>query len=164
MLTSLIGTQQEMSAFDEEKNSGHPSEEAKATLPTLVPCCRGLWRNHQPSTDRLETKGGPQRRSNCCAKSDRNGEKSMKSPIIKRSIMIASHRTSISLEEPFWRGLKDIAARHETSVQNVVASVHGGRHRGNLSSSLRQFVLEYYRSNCCGKAEGRKAQIMGTHE
>jgi len=70
MLTSLIGTQQEMSAFDEEKNSGDPSEEAKA-LPTLVPCCRGLWRNHQPSTDRLETKGGPQRRSNCCAKSDR---------------------------------------------------------------------------------------------
>jgi predicted DNA-binding ribbon-helix-helix protein len=99
-----------------------------------------------------------------CVKSDRNGEKSMKSPIIKRSIMIASHRTSISLEEPFWRGLKDIAARHETSVQNVVASVHGGRHRGNLSSSLRQFVLEYYRSNCCDKAEGRKARIMGLHE
>jgi predicted DNA-binding ribbon-helix-helix protein len=99
-----------------------------------------------------------------CVKSDRSGEQSMKSPIIKRSIMIASHRTSISLEEPFWRGLKDIAARHETSVQNVVASVHGGRHRGNLSSSLRQFVLEYYRSNCCGKAEGRKAQIMGSHE
>ena len=95
----------------------------------------------------------------------------MKSPIIKRSIMIASHRTSISLEEPFWRGLKDIAARHETSVQNVVASVHGGRHRGNLSSSLRQFVLEYYQSNCCDKSrrqegsdEGRKAQIMGSHE
>jgi len=90
----------------------------------------------------------------------------MKSPIIKRSIMIASHRTSISLEEPFWRGLKDIATRHETSVQNIVASVHGGRHRGNLSSSLRQFVLEYYRSNCCDKAEGRKAQIriMDLHE
>jgi predicted DNA-binding ribbon-helix-helix protein len=85
----------------------------------------------------------------------------MKSPIIKRSIMIASHRTSISLEEPFWRGLKDIAAKHETSVQNVVASVHGGRHRGNLSSSLRQFVLEYYRSNCCDKGRRQEGSDNG---
>ena len=85
----------------------------------------------------------------------------MKSPIIKRSIMIASHRTSISLEEPFWRGLKDIAARHETSVQNVVASVHGGRHRGNLSSSLRQYVLEYYRSNCCDKSRRQESSNNG---
>jgi predicted DNA-binding ribbon-helix-helix protein len=71
----------------------------------------------------------------------------MKSPIVKRSIMIAGHRTSISLEDAFWRGLKEIAAKHEMSVQNVVAAVHGGRHRGNLSSTLRLFVLEYYRAD-----------------
>jgi predicted DNA-binding ribbon-helix-helix protein len=74
----------------------------------------------------------------------------MKSPIVKRSIMIAGHRTSISLEDAFWRGLKEIAAKHDMSVQNVVAAVHGGRHRGNLSSTLRLFVLEYYRADNCG--------------
>jgi predicted DNA-binding ribbon-helix-helix protein len=73
----------------------------------------------------------------------------MKSPIVKRSVMIAGHRTSISLEDAFWKGLKEIAAKHDMSVQNVVAAVHGGRHRGNLSSTLRLFVLEYYRTDKC---------------
>jgi predicted DNA-binding ribbon-helix-helix protein len=78
-------------------------------------------------------------------------EGQMKSPIVKRSIMIAGHRTSISLEDAFWNGLKEIAAKHDMSVQNVVAAVHGGRHRGNLSSTLRLFVLEYYRADNCEK-------------
>jgi predicted DNA-binding ribbon-helix-helix protein len=77
-------------------------------------------------------------------------EGQLKSPIVKRSIMIAGHRTSISLEDAFWKGLKEIAAKHDMSVQNVVAAVHGGRHRGNLSSTLRLFVLEYYRTDNCG--------------
>jgi predicted DNA-binding ribbon-helix-helix protein len=81
-------------------------------------------------------------------------ERQMKSPIVKRSIMIAGHRTSISLEDAFWKGLKEIAAKHDMSVQNVVAAVHGGRHRGNLSSTLRLFVLEYYRTDNC-KMNGR---------
>src|ERR1700751_845171 len=83
------------------------------------------------------------------AKSDFNGGQ-IKSPIVKRSIMIAGQRTSISLEDAFWRGLKEIAAKHDMSVQSVVAAVHGGRHRGNLSSTLRLFVLEYYRADNCG--------------
>ena len=76
-----------------------------------------------------------------------SGAGQINSPIVKRSIMIGGHRTSISLEDPFWRGLKEIAAKHDMSVQNVVAAVHGGRHRGNLSSTLRLFVLEYYRAD-----------------
>jgi predicted DNA-binding ribbon-helix-helix protein len=80
-------------------------------------------------------------------------EGQLKSPIVKRSIMIAGHRTSISLEDAFWRGLKEIAAKHDMSVQNVVAAVHGGRHRGNLSSTLRLFVLEYYRTDNCGMSK-----------
>jgi predicted DNA-binding ribbon-helix-helix protein len=86
-------------------------------------------------------------------------EGQLKSPIVKRSIMIAGHRTSISLEDAFWKGLKEIAAKHNVSVQNVVAAVHGGRHRGNLSSTLRLFVLEYYRTDNCGmnKRHGESA-------
>jgi len=83
-------------------------------------------------------------------------EGQMKSAIVKRSIMIAGHRTSISLEDAFWKGLKEIAAKHDTSVQNVVAAVHGGRHRGNLSSTLRLFVLEYYRTDNCKMSERRR--------
>ena len=87
------------------------------------------------------------------AKSDLSGGQ-IKSPIVKRSIMIAGQRTSISLEDAFWKGLKEIAAKHDMSVQSVVAAVHGGRHRGNLSSTLRLFVLEYYRTDSC-KMSGR---------
>jgi predicted DNA-binding ribbon-helix-helix protein len=80
----------------------------------------------------------------------------MKSPIVKRSIMIAGRRTSITLEDAFWKGLKEIAAKHETSVQKVVAAVHS-QHRGNLSSALRLFVLDYYWVDgcCCSREKDR---------
>jgi predicted DNA-binding ribbon-helix-helix protein len=69
----------------------------------------------------------------------------MKSTIRKRSVAIGKHKSSISLEDPFWNGLKDIAAaRHET-LSNLVASVDASRDHGNLSSALRLFVLRFYR-------------------
>jgi predicted DNA-binding ribbon-helix-helix protein len=80
----------------------------------------------------------------------------MASPIVKRSIMIAGHRTSISLEDGFWRGLKEIAAKHDTSVQSVVSAVRGGRGACNLSSELRLFILEYYRADAQGKIGGQQ--------
>ena len=76
----------------------------------------------------------------------------MKSHIVKRSIVLAGHRTSITLEDAFWKGLKEIAAKHDTSVQRVVAAVRS-QHRGNLSSALRLFVLDYYSSTGCCRAE-----------
>jgi predicted DNA-binding ribbon-helix-helix protein len=77
----------------------------------------------------------------------------MKSPIVKRSIMIAGRRTSVSLEDAFWKGLKEIAIKHDTSVQSIVAAVHS-QQRGNLSSALRLFVLDYYWSyGCCGSGK-----------
>jgi predicted DNA-binding ribbon-helix-helix protein len=74
--------------------------------------------------------------------------------IVKRSVMIAGRRTSITLEDAFWMGLKEIAAKHDTSVQNVVSAVRNGRSPPNLSSALRLFVLEYYRSD-----GGEKARV-----
>ena len=66
--------------------------------------------------------------------------------VIKRSISIAGHRTSISLEEPFWEELQQIAARRGVSVQRLVGEIDEGRADasllpGNLSSALRVFVL-----------------------
>jgi predicted DNA-binding ribbon-helix-helix protein len=70
----------------------------------------------------------------------------MKSPVVKRSIVIAGHKTSVSLEDAFWRGLKEIAAARNVTLSDLVATIDGGRRQGNLSSAIRLFVLEYYRS------------------
>jgi predicted DNA-binding ribbon-helix-helix protein len=62
--------------------------------------------------------------------------------IIKRSVVIAGHRTSISLEEIFWRQLQGLAARRCMSVAALIGSVDADRKGGNLSSALRILVLE----------------------
>jgi predicted DNA-binding ribbon-helix-helix protein len=69
----------------------------------------------------------------------------MKSPVIKRSILIAGHRTSVSLEDAFWKALKEIAQGRDVSVAELIASIDGGRRGGNLSSAIRVFVLDHYR-------------------
>ena len=70
----------------------------------------------------------------------------MKSPVIKRSIVIAGHKTSVSLENGFWDGLKVIAAERDMTLSDIVASIDDGRNAGNLSSAIRLFVLDYYRA------------------
>jgi predicted DNA-binding ribbon-helix-helix protein len=70
----------------------------------------------------------------------------MKSTVIKRSIVVAGHKTSVSLEEEFWSALKVIAGKRLMSVSDLVGSIDAQRQRGNLSSALRVFVLEFYRS------------------
>src|SRR5204862_5324255 len=72
--------------------------------------------------------------------------RSMKSPVVKRSIVIAGHKTSVSLEDAFWRGLKEIAAARHVTLSDLVATIDGGRRQGNLSSAIRLFVLDFYRS------------------
>lgn len=61
--------------------------------------------------------------------------------IVKRSVRIAGHATSISLEMAFWQGLCDIAARRGISVNALVAAIDAER-GGNLSSAIRLFVLD----------------------
>jgi predicted DNA-binding ribbon-helix-helix protein len=70
----------------------------------------------------------------------------MKSPVVKRSIVIAGHKTSVSLEDPFWQGLREIAGTRNATLSDVVASIDTDRHEGNLSSAIRLFVLDYYRT------------------
>ena len=62
----------------------------------------------------------------------------------KRSVLIAGHATSLSLEEEFWRDLRAVARRRRVSMNALVASIDATR-AGNLSSALRLFVLECYR-------------------
>lgn len=62
----------------------------------------------------------------------------------KRSVMIAGHSTSVSLEEPFWEALRELATARAVSVAALIAHIDATRD-GNLSSAIRVFVLEAYR-------------------
>jgi predicted DNA-binding ribbon-helix-helix protein len=70
----------------------------------------------------------------------------MKSPVVKRSIVIAGHKTSVSLEDAFWRGLKDIATSRRVTLSDLVGSIDSERKHGNLSSAIRLFVLNHYQA------------------
>jgi predicted DNA-binding ribbon-helix-helix protein len=61
--------------------------------------------------------------------------------IVKRSVSIAGHRTSISLEEPFWEVLREIAEREKLSIQALIGRIDAERDEQNLSSAIRVFVL-----------------------
>ena len=71
----------------------------------------------------------------------------MKSPVIKRSIVIAGHKTSVSLEDAFWTSLKDIADDRNVTLSDLVSSIDTDRQHGNLSSAIRLFVLDHYRNH-----------------
>ncbi len=81
----------------------------------------------------------------------------MKSPVVKRSIVIAGHKTSVSLEDAFWSGLKDIAVSRNQTLSELVASIDTDRRQGNLSSAIRLFVLDHYRT-LAGSAGARSAE------
>ena len=81
----------------------------------------------------------------------------MKSPVVKRSIVIAGHKTSVSLEDAFWKGLKEIAGGRDVTLSDLVASIDTERQHGNLSSAIRLFVLDYYRGQT-GEAKGARGE------
>jgi len=70
----------------------------------------------------------------------------MKSLVAKRSIVIAGHKTSVSLEGPFWNSLKEIAHDDNTTMSSMVGTIDKHRGHGNLSSAIRLFVLERVRT------------------
>jgi predicted DNA-binding ribbon-helix-helix protein len=85
----------------------------------------------------------------------------MKSPVVKRSIVIAGHKTSVSLEDGFWTGLKEIAAKRDLTLSDMVAAIDQDRQLGNLSSAIRLFVLDYYRGTQNGVRSETKTPIIG---
>ncbi|HEY2135642.1 MAG TPA: ribbon-helix-helix domain-containing protein [Xanthobacteraceae bacterium] len=74
----------------------------------------------------------------------------MKSPVVKRSIVIAGHKTSVSLEDAFWKGLKEIAGARDVTLSDLVSTIDSDRRHGNLSSAIRLFVLDFYRAQIPG--------------
>lgn len=78
----------------------------------------------------------------------------MNSAIVKRSVSLGGHKTSISLEDAFWNYLKEIAESRGVSVSVIVAEIQAQDRRTNLSSAIRLFVLEHACERCA-QAEGR---------
>ena len=70
----------------------------------------------------------------------------MKSPVVKRSIVVAGHKTSVSLEEAFWNGMKEISGERSMTLSELVGEIDTKRQQGNLSSAIRLFVLDYLRA------------------
>jgi len=68
----------------------------------------------------------------------------MKSSIIKRSVVIAGRKTSVSVEEPFWKALREIADGRDVTLSDIVTLIDADRNYSNLSSAIRQFVLQFY--------------------
>jgi predicted DNA-binding ribbon-helix-helix protein len=68
--------------------------------------------------------------------------------VAKRSVVLFGHKTSVSLEEPFWHALREIAAEREMTTSALLTSIASKRVEGNLSSALRVFVLEHFRAAC----------------
>jgi predicted DNA-binding ribbon-helix-helix protein len=79
----------------------------------------------------------------------------MKSTVVKRSIVVAGHKTSVSLEDAFWNGLKEIARERHMTLSELIAEIDAQRQLGNLSSALRLFALEFYRTQLSHGKEGR---------
>ena len=84
----------------------------------------------------------------------------MKSSVVKRSIVVAGHKTSVSLEDAFWRGLKEIAGGRHITLSDLVATIDTERQQGNLSSAIRLFVLDFYRK----QLSDLKVEHSGTHQ
>jgi predicted DNA-binding ribbon-helix-helix protein len=70
----------------------------------------------------------------------------MSSLVVKRSIVLGGHKTSVSVEDAFWQSLKKIAVGRHLTLSALLAAIDRGRQHDNLSSAIRLFVLNFYRT------------------
>ena len=84
----------------------------------------------------------------------------MGSLVVKRSIVVSGHQTSVSLEDAFGNALKEIAKARNVTLSDLVASIDSERQHDNLSSTIRLFVLEVYRKQLFDLKEGRITETI----
>ncbi|MBS0245447.1 MAG: ribbon-helix-helix domain-containing protein [Proteobacteria bacterium] len=85
-------------------------------------------------------------------------ESPAKSLVVKRSIVIGGHKTSVSLEDAFWQELKRIAGHQRVTLSSVIGSIDMRRQEGNLSSAIRLFVLEQARARAMAAIAARQSR------
>jgi predicted DNA-binding ribbon-helix-helix protein len=81
----------------------------------------------------------------------------VRSLVLKRSLVIAGRKTSVSIEEEFWKSVKEIAAERNMTVTELVREIDANRQQANLSSAIRLFVIGVYRDRT-DLAKDRKAE------
>jgi predicted DNA-binding ribbon-helix-helix protein len=86
----------------------------------------------------------------------------MKSLVVKRSVVVAGHKTSVSLEDAFWKPLREIAIRREMTLSALLAAIDAERQHVNLSSAIRLFILNFYLEELAIRDRREAAQEMIT--
>ena len=69
----------------------------------------------------------------------------VKSLVAKRTVIVGTHKTSVSMKSEFWNALKEIATQEGVSLAALVTRIDTDRHHANLSSTIRLYVLDHYR-------------------
>jgi predicted DNA-binding ribbon-helix-helix protein len=91
------------------------------------------------------------------------GNCAMRSSVVKRSIVVAGRKTSVSLEDAFWQTFKEIAGGQHLTLSELVAAIDSERQRGNLSSAIRLFVLDFYRDQVSEyETRDRTRELLGS--
>ncbi len=88
----------------------------------------------------------------------------MKSAIAKRSVVISGHKTSVSLEEPFWNAVRAIADAQQMTVSSLLRQINLDRQHANLSSAIRIFVLEQTRAQLAAAKPNGHGELPGRRE
>ena len=87
----------------------------------------------------------------------------MKSTVVRHSIVLAGHSTSVSLEDQFWEGLRVIAKDQRKRLSDLVGSIDTNREHGNLSSALRLFVLSHYQAQAASHLKDSRPSAIVAH-
>jgi predicted DNA-binding ribbon-helix-helix protein len=69
---------------------------------------------------------------------------------VRQVLTAYSHKTSVSLEDAYWKSLKEIASGRNMTLSSLVTAVDSERPQSNLSSAIRLFVLDFYRDQLAG--------------
>ena len=86
----------------------------------------------------------------------------MKSQVVKRSVVIGGRKTSISIEDLFWRSLKEIAKDKSQTLSQLVGSIKSGRsENANLSSAIRVYILSDLRARIAAAVEAGVGPVAG---
>lgn len=83
-----------------------------------------------------------------------------RSQVVKRSLVVGGHKTSVSLEEAFWVELRSIARNLGIHLSQLVGSIDAERQHSNLSSAIRLFVFEFCSHNGNGEPLSGAAQAV----
>jgi len=98
-------------------------------------------------------------------KGSQNGtsEGHLRSRVVKRSLVVGGHKTSVSLEDAFWHELRAIAQKLNVHLSQLVGSIDSERQHNNLSSALRLFVFEYCTREKSGEGLSPDLQAILDH-